>query len=171
MSGVAIAPRIEGGAGVNIDPAGKITVPGAAPLVTPFQFVGVPESVTTSIVFEDLVSTPVVVAAAGDVLVDFQADANAQYTLAGQTAVLGVEFRALWDAVAEPETARADIEPLVADQLDAIAASVRLRVLVPAVRATAGAHTLTVQWRVLAANEQGDIGASRANLTVQSRPS
>jgi hypothetical protein len=154
---------------VEISPCVFDLSAGPSGLVTPFQMIPVPNASTGSLVFVDLIPPVAVVAArTGDILIDF--DASTVLTPpVGSVSFDGANFQFLWDGAPLVDTGFYELDPGVAGTgFDSMGIPVRFRSRV--VGATAGPHTLAVQWNV---NVLGDLVSSflgSGNLTIQTAP-
>lgn len=159
MTGIAIAPRVEGGPGIDITPEGLISTAGGAS-VTPFRMVPVPSGTTQGPGLVTLMLVPdVAIATAGRVLLVFSASIEVE-TIPPAATSQGSNFTFLWDGAPIPpmppslfsQTAFMEIDMEGATNTpQTFSNQIHLRDVVPASLAGPGIHSLEVQYEGLAA--------------------
>lgn len=139
-------------------------------MITPLQFERVTsEAVTTASDpdWDTLFEIDVPIGEIGNVVIDFRATAQCQYTTASSD-FLGASARLLWDDEPLVDSAYIEFDPAFGPpNIDTFAGLLSLQSVVPNVGP--GTHTLTVQWACNAPNQQATIFAQNGNVRIEGR--
>jgi hypothetical protein len=136
---------------------------GSGSAVTPFRLIYVPDAITTSGVFVDLMNIPnVAILANGNILVDFDASVE---TIISSPGFTGAQFQYLWDGVAVGVVQSfVEFDPGAGVAPASYSVGTRMRTIIAA---NAGNHTLQVQWLSIDATSSVQTFAENGALSIQ----